>query len=358
VKHFLVIRFHSLGDVILSTGIVSALAAPHGPADEVEVDVLTEERFLPVFQGHPHTKRLWAREELGRGKPALGYDAVFDLQGTPASRRIAGALGPVRHARHRALSRRWIVFWGDRQPRPRIPHVAARYAEACGLGGSSGGFIAPRGRADLPRESSPLAWAPLVHPTAEDEREADRLAPEALRDRRAPVVALLNGASRRTKGYPGFGRVAELLRNRGLRTWWFSDPSTEEDPEPRTSADRVFRLPLGPLKAVLSRADIAVCNDSGPMHLASALGVPVLALFGSTVTSFGFAPLGPHDRVLERPDLSCRPCGVHGRDHCWLGHWRCLREIEPDRVAAEAAAMLSARAERSVSTREGASDAR
>jgi heptosyltransferase-2 len=96
------------------------------------------------------------------------------------------------------------------------------------------------------------------------------------------------------------------------------------------------------LKAALATVDLAISGDSGPMHLATALGRPTLALFGSSVRAFGFAPLG-ESRVLEVSGLSCRPCGVHGRDHCWRRHWRCLRDLTPEMVVAEAKAMLAAR---------------
>jgi heptosyltransferase-2 len=77
------------------------------------------------------------------------------------------------------------------------------------------------------------------------------------------------------------------------------------------------------------------------MHLAAALGTPVLGLFGSTVRAFGFAPPGSSSRVLEVDGLPCRPCGVHGRDACWLGHWRCVRDLAPERVVAEVRRLLA-----------------
>jgi len=71
-----------------------------------------------------------------------------------------------------------------------------------------------------------------------------------------------------------------------------------------------------------------VTNDTGPMHLAEALGVPVLAFFGPTVREFGFAPWRPESRVLE-VTLNCRPCSLHGGRVCPRKHFRCLRGITP-----------------------------
>jgi heptosyltransferase-2 len=83
--------------------------------------------------------------------------------------------------------------------------------------------------------------------------------------------------------------------------------------------------------ALLGRLSALVTNDSALMHAAAAVGTPVIALFGPTVTEFGFAPAGPGHRILER-SLDCRPCSVHGSAHCPRGHFRCLKEIAPEDV--------------------------
>jgi heptosyltransferase-2 len=84
----------------------------------------------------------------------------------------------------------------------------------------------------------------------------------------------------------------------------------------------------------MERSQVVVANDSAMMHVAAACGVPVVALFGPTVTGFGFAPLGPDDVVIER-DLECRPCSLHGGARCPLGHHDCLRGIPVEEVFAE-----------------------
>jgi heptosyltransferase-2 len=62
------------------------------------------------------------------------------------------------------------------------------------------------------------------------------------------------------------------------------------------------------------------------MHVAEAVGTPVVAVFGSTTPKQGFAPRDPRSRVVE-VDLECRPCGRHGRNACPLGHFRCMLDL-------------------------------
>jgi len=90
-------------------------------------------------------------------------------------------------------------------------------------------------------------------------------------------------------------------------------------------------LTIPALAACLGRLDACLTNDSGPMHLAWAQGVPLAACFGPTVRSLGFFPRGPNSRVLET-ELDCRPCGLHGHKACPLGHHNCMKDISPERV--------------------------
>ena len=84
--------------------------------------------------------------------------------------------------------------------------------------------------------------------------------------------------------------------------------------------------------AWMQHAQMNYANDSAPVHIASAVGAPVTAIFCSTVPAFGFGPLSPRSRVVEVPGLlHCRPCGLHGFRECPHGHFRCS-EIPLDLV--------------------------
>lgn len=65
-------------------------------------------------------------------------------------------------------------------------------------------------------------------------------------------------------------------------------------------------------------------NDSGPMHICSAVNVPTVAIFCSTIPAFGFGPLADDSTIIEtKENLACRPCGDHGKIKCPLGHYQC-----------------------------------
>jgi len=99
-----------------------------------------------------------------------------------------------------------------------------------------------------------------------------------------------------------------------------------------------------PIEALVRRiasCDVLIAGDTGPLHIARALGVPVVALFGPTDPA-RHVP-GPRDRVLTVP-LECRPCSAHGARVCPEGHHRCLQDLGPERVGGAVVAVLEERA--------------
>ncbi|RIJ36924.1 glycosyltransferase family 9 protein [Pontibacter oryzae] len=85
--------------------------------------------------------------------------------------------------------------------------------------------------------------------------------------------------------------------------------------------------------ALMRDAVLNYVNDSGPMHLASALNAPTCAIYCSTVPRFGFGPLADFAQVVERTEpLHCRPCGLHGHKACPEGHFKCAHEIRNEQL--------------------------
>jgi len=97
------------------------------------------------------------------------------------------------------------------------------------------------------------------------------------------------------------------------------------------AASAAGTLDLPGTAAILRRARALVAGDTGAMHLATAVGTPVVALFGPTVEAFGFFPYHAKATVLQR-ELACRPCSKQGGPACPLKHHRCLQDLQPAEV--------------------------
>ena len=93
--------------------------------------------------------------------------------------------------------------------------------------------------------------------------------------------------------------------------------------------------------AAVARAEYLLTNDTGLMHMATALDRKVIAVFGPTVKEFGFFPFPDKAEVVENLDVRCRPCSYHGTDWCPKKHFRCMEEIKPEQVFQIAARMLT-----------------
>lgn len=83
---------------------------------------------------------------------------------------------------------------------------------------------------------------------------------------------------------------------------------------------------------LMSKAKKVIVNDSAPLHLASSVNAPTIAIFCSTIPAFGFTPLADNSMIFEVKDLVCRPCGSHGKMQCPLQHYHCSEQISVDNI--------------------------
>ena len=124
-----------------------------------------------------------------------------------------------------------------------------------------------------------------------------------------------------------FGGLADKDRCRAIAT------AINEQSGNGNVVDLSGELSLLDTAAAMEYCNILVTNDSGLMHVASAMKKKVVAIFGSTVREFGFFPVGTESIIVERTGLYCRPCSHKGRSTCPEGHFRCMNEIQVDEVA-------------------------
>jgi len=101
---------------------------------------------------------------------------------------------------------------------------------------------------------------------------------------------------------------------------------------PRSLVDSSGKLTPLQSAELIRRCRVLLTNDSAPMHLAAAVGTPVVALFGPTVPEFGFGPVRGNCVIVERKSLWCRPCTPHGGERCPIGTHECMNEISEEEV--------------------------
>ncbi len=185
--------------------------------------------------------------------------------------------------------------------------------------------------------------AELIVEASAAEAVAERLA-EAGIGPEARVLCIAPGASHGSKRWSAerFARVADrLAETRNMRVLLIG---SEEDRAitgavagamDRPVVDWTGTTDLTLLPAAVQRCGLLVCNDSGPMHVATAVGTPVVGVFGATHPRLGFAPLGPADAAVTL-DLPCSPCSLHGERACRFRTHACMEDLPAQRIIEEA----------------------
>jgi heptosyltransferase-2 len=169
-----------------------------------------------------------------------------------------------------------------------------------------------------------------------------------------PLIGLSPGSIWPTKRWreEGFAKVADTLaeRYRGEVVIF----GGKEDEELALKISKMMKkkpiitagkLRLKELAAFLKRCTILITNDSAPMHIAGAVGTPVVAIFGPTTLELGFGPWGRDYEVVEVKGLRCRPCGRHGGLRCKAGTFLCMKGIPSEQVISAAERILGRREE-------------
>jgi heptosyltransferase-2 len=312
-----------LGDMVLTTPLLAALAA-RGP-----VDVLATPLAAPLLANHPAVRETIVFDKRGADKGVSGfarlvrllragqYRTAYHAQGSVRSGALTFAAGVPRRVGFSGSAGR--PFYTERvAPLEGMHHAARLLSLSVGTAQAAASTLRPR--------LFPGAW----------ERESvDRLLVAAGVAAGERLIALAPGSVWATKRWPEFPALA-----RGLGTRYpdarvvvvggAADAELSRAIMAATDGGAVIAagaLSLLASAELLSRCALLVTNDSAPLHLASAMNVPTVAIFGPTVPEFGFGPLAERSIVAGRTELACRPCDPHGPRRCPLGHWRCMREI-------------------------------
>ena len=332
----LVAQTSFLGDVVLTTPLLSALRRRARPR---RLAVLVRPEAEPLLRGHPDVDQVLIDDKRGRdrGMSGLAHTARrlrrehFDVAVSPhrslRTALVLTAAGIPRRIGFRES--RGAFLYHERVRRDRRRHdVERNLALAEPFGGET----------DTPNLHLPVS--------AEAARRADALLPVG----DGPVVGIAPGSVWATKRWTpeGFARVVQALAADGARCMILGADADRELAQRIANESGVDplvlagRTDLATLVAVIDRLSLLIANDSAPMHVACARGVPVVAVFCATTPELGYAPYGSRATVVQA-DLDCRPCSRHGGHRCPRGTDDCMRLVEPDAVLAAARAAVGGR---------------
>jgi ADP-heptose:LPS heptosyltransferase len=330
---FLIIRFSSIGDIVLTSPVVRCLKSQVATS---KVHYLTKKNFAPIFAANPYIDKIhYLQDDLHSTLQHLhdeDFDYVIDLHHNVRTLKVKRALGKQSFSFNKLNIEKWLYVNLKWNVMPRL-HIVDRYMNTL----KEFGVTNDRKGLDY--------FIPDDQHVKEDDIPAGHL---------AGYIALVVGGAHGTKKYPvsKLKQLCEQLHHPIIVLGGKEDHevgSELSDIDPYKIYNACGKFSLNESADLVRRSKLVVTNDTGLMHIAAAFNKSVISLWGNTVPEFGMYPYYPGmqtDRRSEKlpgylvedantgtqfeiRNLSCRPCSKIGYEHCPLGHFKCMQMIEP-----------------------------
>ena len=310
-KKILIIRLSSIGDILLTTPLIRSLKKQN---PEAQIDFVLKGEFFDLLKNNPHlsnvyqySKQYSPKRELIHSLKSNKYELIIDLQNNKRSTGLTSQLqGKVVWFKKNSLKKFLLVRFKINLLNG-LPQIPVRYANSAGIKLDDDGLEV------------------FTNETADQRLKLNE-----------KYIGLCPGAKHFTKRWlkEYFSELGKKLEDDGFKVLFFGGPDEIELCE-NIANELPDSLNLCDESILKTAVNMKMCkavysNDSGTMHLASAVKVPVIAFFGSTVREFGFYPYKTNSVELENDKLKCRPCTHIGRKSCPLTHFNCMKEITPD----------------------------
>ncbi|MBN1754940.1 glycosyltransferase family 9 protein [bacterium] len=325
LERILVIRLSSIGDIVITTPVLRNLREllPHS-----KITYLTRKEYAPMLLHNPYIDGIIALE-LSQMK----WEKYIGFAMSLRSERFSMVIDLHNNIRSRILSAILNV--------PLSYHVPKPYWKRWRLIHHAGSFT-PKSLDILDQYLSTLKEAGFQVKTFFPEIFVTESEKAACLNQLEPFigkqfVGIHPYAKWKNKewGIEKYLDVAQLLSSEGYNVLFWDSPHARA-PELKYLCTDDLRELIG----YLSICNLFVGNDSGPAHIAAALGVPTLTIFGPTHPVLGFTPRGRTNVKVLHSGIPCSPCSKHGENHCKYQTLRCMDAVKPEQVFKEALDLL------------------
>lgn len=317
VHKVLVIRFSSIGDIVLTTPIIRSLKAA---LPDTEIHFLTKKAYGPLLEHNPHLSHIHflggsLRQTLNILR-AENFDHILDLHNNLRSLRVKWSLRTNSSTFPKENLAKYRMVRKQRYPTEWLPHVLERY----------GSTLSKLG-VELDDKGLEICYP----------EQLDHWAREMISPLGDHPLAIVLGAKFNTKRWLPEYFVETINRlERPVLLLGGNDAVAERDlilPQLQgNSFDAVNQYSLLESTALLNQVSEVLTHDTGFMHIAAALGKKIYSLWGNTVPALGMTPYKTDSVILENTGIHCRPCSKIGYDACPKGHFDCMKTLTPEQV--------------------------
>jgi len=323
LKKILIIRFSSIGDIVLTTPVIRCIKQQVPGA---EVHFAVKKTFFPVLKANPYIDHFHLLEDdlkgLIRELKAEKFDFIVDLHQSLRSKKIRFSLGTPSLGFPKLNLKKWLLVKFKIDLMPGI-HIVDRYFMAA----------APLG---VVNDGKGLEY---FIPT-EDIYSIINL-PEKFQQ---GYTAFVIGAKHTTKRLPEH-KIISVCKKLDRPVILLGGP---EDAGIATKIKDACgplvlslcgKLNLNQSASMIKQAKVVISHDTGLMHIAAAFRKKIISVWGNTMPKIGMSPYMPGDEpksiIIEVNGLKCRPCSKLGYDRCPKGHFKCMEEIDVEEVVRE-----------------------
>lgn len=319
----LILRFSSIGDIVLTTPVVRCLKKKYPDA---EIHYATKKAFHSVLKHNPYISKFHlldnSFDELADKLKQEHYDYVIDLHNNQRTLLLKLRMGVKSYSFNKLNIEKWLMvnFKINRLP---DTHIVDRYLETCAKLG-------------ITNDGEGLDY----FLGAEDKVDVATL-PAAFQN---GYVAWVIGAKQNTKKFPTV-KIASAINalNMPVMLLGGKEDSTEAETiiqSVKTTAplyNAAGKYSLNQSASLVQQAKLVVANDTGLMHMAAAFKRPLITIWGNTIPQFGMYPYFGSYKVPEHrfqvDTLSCRPCSKLGYSSCPKGHFKCMNDLDENSIA-------------------------
>ena len=323
----LIIRFSSIGDIVLITPVIRCLKLQL----DAEVHFLTKKSFEKILAANPHVDRVWSIEknvsEVITELKAVRYDCVIDLHNNLRSWQVTQALGVKTYRFDKLNWQKWLMVNFKINHLPNT-HIVDRYlATVKDLGVVNDGkgldyFIPKEDEIDV---------AQLM------KEKFNGILSASLTEIPTPYFAFVIGAAHATKRLPP-DKIIEICNGLNLPVLLLGgkEDSAMGDLITSKSTHYVFnfcgKLNLNQSAWVVKQAHKVITHDTGLMHIAAAFHKQIISIWGNTIPEFGMNAYTDKVEVFEVVNLNCRPCSKIGYQKCPKGHFDCMNKQDSEAI--------------------------
>lgn len=311
----LIIRFSSIGDIVLTTPVVRCIVKQ---MPDAEIHYICKPAYKNILDNNPYITQLHFFEpdnpNLIQKLRAEKIDYILDLQNSHRSRKLIRKLHVPYSAFPKLNIKKWILVNFKINLLPNI-HVVDRYFKAT--------KILPK-----PIENDNLGLDFFIN-------DSDRKKVESL-DLRTPFVAIAIGSQHTTKQLPLL-KLIEICNQLNDSIVLLGGKEDKEISGKLCSAvnksilNLCGKLSLRESAACMEKAKILLTGDTGLMHIGAALNKSIVSVWGNTVPAFGMYPYMPKNPekyvIIENNHLRCRPCSKLGFSKCPKKHFKCMNNL-------------------------------